>query len=58
MIREAEKYLKRAKRWDPKEPEVFEGLARHAAKVGDAPEGGEVPPEGREIAGESPSEER
>lgn len=34
-VREAEKYLKRAKRWDPKEPEVFEGLARHAAKVGD-----------------------
>lgn len=34
--REAEKYLKRAKRWYSKEPEVYEGLARLARRMGDA----------------------
>ena len=33
--REAQGYLKRAKRWDPKEPEVYDGLARLADKMGE-----------------------
>jgi len=33
--REAERYLKRAKRWYPKEPAVYEGLARLAARTGE-----------------------
>ncbi len=33
--REAAKYLKRAKRWYPREPEVYEGLARLAHRTGD-----------------------
>jgi len=32
---EAQRYLKRAKRRYPKEPEVFEGLARYAYKIGE-----------------------
>lgn len=33
--REAAKYLRRAKRWYPAEPEVYEGLARFAQATGD-----------------------
>ena len=33
--REARRYLKRAKRRDPKEPEVYSGLARLADKMGE-----------------------
>jgi Flp pilus assembly protein TadD len=33
--REAEKYLKKARRWYPREPEVYEGLARLAGRMGD-----------------------
>jgi len=30
---EAQRYLKRARRWDPKEPEVYDGLARLAKRL-------------------------
>jgi len=35
-IREAAKYLKRARRWYPREPAVYEGLARLAGRTGES----------------------
>lgn len=54
--REAEKYLKKARRWYPREPEVYDGLARLARRMGDTGREERYLRRARELRGADPGD--